>query len=376
MLLLLGVACAFTVVQFWTVIGPGAVGGDFEPLRAAASSLLHGRSVYSDPWFVYPPTAAIALVPTAFGSPSVAYGWWTCAGIGALLTAAVLIGRTARRGARVAAACVAVLALVDGCVATDAEAVGNLTFFLVPLAIGVVIAWERGRWTLGCAVLAVSLLLKPLLLPLLAVPVLRRRWAELAKAMGPAALVLGLATVLVPGGSGFARVLRYCLSGTNLHGGNAVHNLSIRGWFEAHGESTAVGLTIAGVIAAAGLFAVAVPLLRREVVPPARLANTVLVTVLLAGSISEVHFLLVVIGLILLELAARPSVRAVALTAPGLIMLALPSGLVDQVAADAPARQSWYLVAELAVFIAAVAPAFSTLRLVERAPGPKSPAIA
>lgn len=333
-----------------------AVGLDFQPLRHAAQALRVGQSVYTDPTFVYPPTAAIVLSPTSLGSEMAAYRCWVALSVAALVLASVLVSRTVPPRWRTSIAAGSVIVLVGSCAASDSLDLGNLSPMLAPLAVGVLIAFDRGRWTSGCALLAVSLLIKPLLVPLLLVPVLRRRWRELAVTMVPAAAALLLAVLTVPGGRSFGRVLIYCLTGTNLHGTNALNNLSLRGWAEAHGQASWAGLIAAAIVIALAIATLAVRTLRRrDEMSPAQLGNLAMLAVLLAGSISEVHFLLVVLATTLAQLALRPSRRQTLLTLPALVALALPLSYVGLVARTGHNRQSWYVLAEVLLFAACVA---------------------
>src|SRR5262245_15675354 len=74
-LLLVVAAVLLIAEQAWQLVPP-AVGCDFVPLRHAAQALLDGASVYRDPSFVYPPTAALILLPTAALSETAAFGLW------------------------------------------------------------------------------------------------------------------------------------------------------------------------------------------------------------------------------------------------------------------------------------------------------------
>jgi hypothetical protein len=70
---------------------PLTVGCDFTPVRDAALALTHGRDIYGDAGFVYPPTAAVLAAPTAWGSGSVAFAVWVVASLLALGLAVLLI---------------------------------------------------------------------------------------------------------------------------------------------------------------------------------------------------------------------------------------------------------------------------------------------
>lgn len=352
-LLLLLAAAVLAGLELWEVLGGVvAVGIDFEPLRAAAQAVLHGAPVYTDPAFVYPPTAALVLLPTALGGPAFAFGCWVVFCSAALGLAGWLICRAAEPGHRLYFGGAVVLTLLGSSVAHRSLFLGNMSELLVPFAVGVLLSFQRGRWTLGCALLAASLLLKPLLAPLLLVPVLRGQWVALLRTMLPGVLVLLASMVLVPGGMHFPAVLRYCLSGTDLHGTNAAHNLSLRGWAEGHGAPATAGLAASGLVVLLVIVRVAAAM-RAGRPAPAWLGTVLLLGVFLAGAISEVHFLLVAIATTLLHLASRRRGRRAWLSLlPGLALLGLPSAYQTLVLGRFNDGQSWLIGGELALLVA------------------------
>ena len=359
--LLVAVAAVFAGLELFAVLGGGVVaGGDYLPLRHAAEALWGGRTVFEDPSFVYPPTAAVVLLPTAFGSLSFGFAAWVLAGFAALLFAAWLVAREAPARFRPAVLGVAVMGLAGGVIASRSLFLGNLSEFLVPLAVGILLAFHRGRWVLGCALLAASLLVKPLLVPLLLVPLLHRRWGALMRTMMPAGALLLLSMLVVPGGSHFPSVLRYCLTGTNLHGEHAIYNLSLRGWAEAKGVPHLIGVL-------AALTVVAAVATRVRGATPIRLGTALLFATFLAGSISEVHYLLSGYAAALLCLVAeRAPVRVWAWFVPGLLLLALPGPYLQLILGYPNDGQSWLVGAELLILVALLA----TTRAEDRAVAP------
>lgn len=348
-------ALASVGFQSWHVATNAIVGGDFSPLRHAAQAMLNGTSVYGDPAFVYPPFAAVLLLPTAAGSALLAAKMWTEVGVAALVVAAVLIARQGRPESRLTTGAVAAIALVGGCAATDSLDLGNLSPLLVPLAVATLVAMGKGRWLLGCALLCATLLIKPLLAPLLLVPVIYGHWRELLRAAVPAAVVLGASVAFVPGGTRFPQVFAYDLSGTNLHGRNAGNNLSIAGWLETHvrDHDLATALRIVAVLVVLALAGLALVHSRRQPVTIGvviRSGNIVMLAALLSGSISEVHFLLVILATSLLQLTVAPSRRAALCLVPGLAMVGAMTSYRD-VVIGSHVPQSWFLVAEVALVV-------------------------
>lgn len=390
-LLLIVLAVLFGGLGLYDVLGGWLMPGmDFLPPRHAAESLLRGESVFTDPLFVYPPAAAVLLLPTALGTPAAAFAWWVVGGVGALLLAAGLVAAAAPRRHRLVAFGLAAFGLTGSLIAARSLFLGNLSELLVPVAVGALLCFHRGRWTLGCALVAASLLVKPLLAPLVLVPVLHGRWAALARTTLPAGGLLLVSMALVPGGGGFPEVLRYCLSGTNLHGGNAVNNLSLRGWAEGQHAPHLIGVAASAVV----VLLVAAAAGRNRRAAPTWLGNLLLLGTFLAGSISEVHFLLITYATTLLHLFAQHgTLRRGTLSrfVPGLVLLALPASYLTLLLGEGNDGQTWLVGAEvllLAAFlrtppVAGTAPAAAgepvprgAGRPEEGAPGTADPAVA
>ncbi|GIF20323.1 MFS family permease [Actinoplanes tereljensis] len=353
--LLIAVALLFAGPELYDVLGGWIVPGmDFLPLRNAATGLLDGVSVFADPLFVYPPTAAVALLPTAFGSVGAAFAGWVVAGAAALLLAALLIARAAPRPHRLAIFAVATMGLLGGVIAARSLFLGNLSELLVPIAVGVLLCFHRGRWVLGCALLAASLLIKPLLAPLLLVPILHRRWSALLRTMVPAGGLLVLSVLLVPGGLDFPHVLRYVVSGTNLHGTNSINNLSLRGWAEGQGAPHTAAVVASALVVVAVLWRVWRGGGSR--LSPVWLGNVLLLMTFLAGGISEVHFLLsAYAGIMLFVVVHRLPSRIWVRFLPGLFLLAAPGPYLTLILGRHTDGQSWLVAAELLLFAALLA---------------------
>jgi len=350
-LLIVLVAALFVGLELNDVLGGWvAVGIDYLPVRNAAQALLHGDSVFTDPLFVYPPTAALLLAPTAFGSLTAGFVGWVLAGIAALVLTAWLVTREAPPARRLAVFGVAIMGLLGGVIAARSLFLGNLSELLAPVAVGALIAFRRGRWVLGCALLAASLLVKPLLAPLVLVPVLHRQWAPLVRTMVPGGALLLLAMALVPGGATFPGVLRYCLAGTNLHGTNAINNLSLRGWAEGQHAPHALGAAAAAVTLLAVLVLVGRRVRNGDRPSPIWLGAVLLFGTFLAGGISEVHFLLIGYAVVLLHVVVdRPPAL---LFVPGLALLGAPDGYMTLLLGRTADGQSWLVAAELLLLAA------------------------
>jgi hypothetical protein len=334
-------------------------GLDFAPLRGAAQALLHGLSIYSVHRFVYPPTAAVALLPVTLGSPHDALDAWLALGAASVALAALLALCPWRGGWWPAAAALGACALLNSDALTGTLWLGNLTLLLAPVAVGVLACFEAGRWRAGLALLVLSLLIKPLLAPLLLLPLLCGRRRELAAALGGGVVLLGVAILAVPGGGHFFSVLGFLEGGSSLHGAEAVYNISLRGL----GERLHAGGWIAAARLAVVAVAVAVAALatrrwaRRDDVPGdlAATGTLLLLAFMLAGSLSEDHYLLVVAACTLATLGAREDVLAALAALPGLALVVVPRHWLGGVAGSPDALQVRWILAELLLAAAALA---------------------
>jgi len=299
-------------------------GLDFTPMRDAAVALLHGTSIYANPRFVYPPSAAVALLPLSAGSRAGAVNAWIVLCTVGVVLAGLLCTAPWRRGLWVPAAVLAALVLLKSDALTQSLWIGNVSLLLAPVAVGVLLAFESGRWRTGSALLVASLLIKPLLLPLVLLPLLRGQWRALLESALAGLVVLAAAIALVPGGEHFFAVLRFLESGGTLNGRAAVYNVSIRGLAERLG---AAGWgTAARIIVVAAVGALAYRFARRPPEPGAvaAMGALALLALLLAGSLSEDHYLLVAAPCLLTALALGRRLRRVAIALPGLAPFAFP----------------------------------------------------
>ncbi len=296
------VAVVASVQVLRAIANPGA-GLDLAPLRHAAGAVLHGGSVYADPAFIQPPTAAVAALPLALGGYSTAVKVWIALGAVFLISGALLALTPWRRGIFPLLAVLAALYAVSAFTTTDVLWLGNMSMALVPVGVGVLLLFEARRWRLGCALLVLSLLVKPVLLPLVVLPLLRREWRVLLGAAAVGVVLLGAAIVLVPGGHHFFAVVGYLMGGGPQTGIHAVNNISIRGVAERL-DLGALGLALRAIVTGAAVVVVSIWARRPDRPGGIAAAGTFLLgAFLLVGSISEDHYLPVVIPCLLAALA-------------------------------------------------------------------------
>jgi arabinofuranan 3-O-arabinosyltransferase len=221
-----------------------------------------------------------------------------------------------------AAACL-IFVVAKSDLAIDIIPVGNLSVGFTPIAVGALICFERDQWGRGTVLLVFSMLIKPLLLPLLALPVLRGHWRTLLLTGAPAVGVLIVSCFVVPGGTHFPSVIPRLLSGSTLVGRFAVSNISLSGLGDRLHTSWFDPVRI--LVAAAGIAA----LWRWRELPSPRLTPaagvTALLVVFLAGSLSEAHYVLMCVPCVVLALIEARSRAATLVGGVGLAILLYPS---------------------------------------------------
>jgi arabinofuranan 3-O-arabinosyltransferase len=192
-----GVWLAAAAVLVFQVSRP-LTGLDVHVYWSAATRMAHGISPYTDPRFVYPPFAAVLLAPLGHVSWSVAKLLGAGVAVGAIVATILLSARAfgvQLRNWRVAAMTAVV---VTGHLFYTATSLGNLSAFIAMLLAGFYLASARGNdWAAG-ALLGASLAVKPLLLPVVVVPMLWGRWRVLLATALAAGGLTGLGALIVP----------------------------------------------------------------------------------------------------------------------------------------------------------------------------------
>jgi arabinofuranan 3-O-arabinosyltransferase len=351
------VALDAAIAQTQGMLQTHKLGLDFAPSYGAGQAVLNHRSIYSVADFVYPPLAAVAWTPIALLSYRVAIVLVALAEVVSLVfivTAALRVSTKSQWWPVLAGLFSA--ALLSSDLVTKSLWLENLSTLLAPVALLIVLCAARRRWRLAVGVLMITLVIKPLLVPFLVLPLLARQWRVLA--LGTS-IALGASLAVLPltgGASDLPRVARYLLRGSNLVGSLAVHNLSLRGFGEYHHLNAALTDGVRLVIVAVAVLAVirtarrAAPL---DLFDSAAIATLLLLAVLLAGSLSEIHYLFSVIpGVILVGFARRARAVQLPLAVGGLILL-FSSTTVGFVGfgGSAMASQARLVTAELILFI-------------------------
>jgi arabinofuranan 3-O-arabinosyltransferase len=174
---------------------------DFRTLHDGATRFWDGVSVYDDPWFLLTPSGLLAMLPFGLLGFDAAFVIWNTLSIVALVTGVVCSLRLVGVPLTGPVAALTTLLLCVSESVTETLRLGNLNnSLLLALGAGFLLAELRGRFVLAGALIGISLALKPVLVLLLLLPLLRRGWRTLGWAVSiPVALnVLGLALVPVP----------------------------------------------------------------------------------------------------------------------------------------------------------------------------------
>lgn len=302
-------------------------GQDFRVVWLAGRHVLHGQAVYAPARlpFVYPPTAAVLAVPAALLPLAVAQALFVAALLVCVAVAAVHAVRfSGRRGTCVAP--VAVLAV--GAYEPAAAALANLNVsgLLAPVVPVYLERMLRGRYRSAGALLGVSFAVKPLLLPLLVVPLLLRRPRALLLPVSVAAALTVLSLPVLPDRARFFTTVVPALLG---HGPSPLgaHNISVHGLFVTYGWRTDIAdgirllVAVLAVAAAVAVWRGAVPVDLRL----AEVTGVLFVGFFLANATNENHYLLVLLPLIATLLHPRSQLRhLVTAAAVALIATARP----------------------------------------------------
>jgi hypothetical protein len=169
-----------------------------------------------------------------------------------------------------------------------------------------------------------SLVIKPLLAPLLVIPVVRGHWRVLLWPGGCAVVILVAAVLTLPGAADVAPVMHRVVRGSALVGDHAVYNLSLSGLGERLHERAILDLLRVGVVATV-IWVTARS--RRHTFctgTTAAVGAMLLLGTFLAGTISESHFILVALPCLVVAVALNPSRLGTAIAVIGFAELWVP----------------------------------------------------
>ncbi|UQI43436.1 DUF2029 domain-containing protein [Streptomyces sp. HU2014] len=209
------VVCALDVAR---VMESPRVGMDNAVVVRAAETLLDGGSPYADKRFLYLPGAVFAAVPQTAVAERVLF-YAVPVGTALLVLVGVALALRifdVRADSRLAVAVIAGLGVFlpfHGLVH-----LGNWTVVSAVAFPAALLLARRERWCAAAAVIGAAIALKPMLVPLLLLFVLARRWRALAVAVGVPAVVSTLSALAMPRpGLFFTRTLPFLLHGQDAY---------------------------------------------------------------------------------------------------------------------------------------------------------------
>lgn len=306
--LVTGVWLAAATLAAWHLARPMS-GLDARVYWRAAQDMAHGLSPYNVRGFVYPPFAAIVIAPLGHMGLTSAKQAGSAVVLVAIVATTFLSARALGvrlRNWRFAAVAVAIVA---GHVFFASTALGNVSALMALLLAGFYFALSRDRDMAAGLLLGLSLAIKPLLLPVLLVPILWARWRMLAAAFLSAGALTGVGALVVPHVDMFlSRALPHMFK---------AHPASydpLNSTLSSIGHLT--GLPSALVLVARSLVVIAAIVVvvrvrrstpRLDVMTAVTVGSVLLLVQFTAGGLTEDHFLLTLIPLFVTFAAAdRP----------------------------------------------------------------------
>jgi arabinofuranan 3-O-arabinosyltransferase len=274
-------------------------GLDLHVYWQAAQDMARGLSPYAVRRFVYPPFAAVVFTPLGHLSWPVAKLIGCVVAVAAIVLTVVISARAL--GVRPTSWSVAALTVViaAGHLFSASVALGNVSALIAVLLACFYLAVARNHdWAAG-AVLGASIAIKPMLLPVLVVPLLWGRWRALFGVVLSAAACTGVGALVVPNSGWFVtRALPYLWRAHPARFDPLNSTLSAVGHI-AEVPTDVILLSRVLVIAAAAAVAVVVRIRRPRLdgVAAVTVGSAVLLAQFCAGGLTEDHFLLTLIPL-------------------------------------------------------------------------------
>ena len=246
--------------------------------------------------------------------------------------------------------------LLRGDLVTSILWLDNASVFLVLPCAFILVRWGDTKWRSGGIMLGLTLLLKPVLLPLILLPVLLRRWRTAGEALGVALLGILISLPLTNGVESIGEVARRLAGGSSLTGWQAVYNTSLVQIGDYHHVPPALTLVARLVVlAVAGWAITRVVREGRETsrTQVAALGTLLLSTVFLAGPLAENHYVLLLIPGALLMATLRDRL-VLGLLAGAFVLAAWPAAYAHGVGDSDVTMQARCVMIQLFLFAASV----------------------
>ena len=194
-------AIMFIIHRSYVLVSNGYITDDFGPVYRAASNFRRGWDIYNehfdyvDPHYLYPPGGTLLMAPFGYLPQFASHNWFVAINTAAIVVAACLLVRLFGFGLTSVAlpALLAAMFCTESVVST--LVFGNINGCILLLEV-LFLRWlldgkESHQWWSGVAI-GLSLTVKPVLAPLLLLPLLNRQWRALVTAV-LVPLVLNLA---------------------------------------------------------------------------------------------------------------------------------------------------------------------------------------
>lgn len=268
-----------------------ADGYDFRPMYQATHALLDGRPIYAVPMFGYPPFAAVAFVPFAILDWSTANHVYVVFLVCVAMAGSALLGGTLFAMHRFLGAAAVTLALLGSWFFWSSVHLYNVSLLMLLPLVAVARLWSRDRWTAGTVVLGISVAIKPLLVLLFLVPMVRRRFGAVAWGAGVVLALTLVGAILSRDLGGLLDLPRRVLLGASQLGDVQIYNVSPNSIGVVYPQ-LAVMMTVLRILLAVGI----VGTLWRVRRWPNTFETMLVVTGLLAlaiplvGTLSEIHY--------------------------------------------------------------------------------------
>ncbi|EHI12490.1 putative integral membrane protein [Mycolicibacterium thermoresistibile ATCC 19527] len=185
------IAIMAVIHRSWVLSTNRSITDDFTPVYNAAVAFLRGQPVYTanfnhvDPHFLYPPGGTLLMAPFGYLTPDVSRGWFIFFNTVAIVLAAYFLLRLFNFTLASVAAPALLLAMFCTETVTNTLVFTNINGILLLLEV-LFLRWlldgeKRHEWLAGVSI-GLTLVVKPLLAPLLLLPVLNRQWRALVTA--------------------------------------------------------------------------------------------------------------------------------------------------------------------------------------------------
>jgi len=191
-----------------------AQGRDLFPVWTAVHAFLHHQTPYTVRLFVYPPSLLLLASPLGLVGFDKARLVFLIIDAAAMVVAGGLCLRLFKLRVRSTAGAAMLLALALFLPVRDTLVTDNVNGLILVGETGALLAASRNRWLFAGVLLGCTLTVKPVLAPLLLLPLLYRRWTAFGVAVAiPAVLSAAAFPLIVGGGQFFTHTVPFLLNG-------------------------------------------------------------------------------------------------------------------------------------------------------------------